>query len=443
MFLFPQVTPDKRRSSDGDIFLRCKPRSAPPPVAPKLRRVSLEHPTLPTVPERSTGLSSVLESTVTATATCQATSNLAPFTSDVTDGFSPAIFSPTPQQQHSPLDDIITALEKICVEFTGLDCRTDPDGGRRDQRVSSKYNNNNDDVFDEKPPSGRPQQEFFNEGFNYVNPTFEDLEPVLYRSTFQFTPRSGPERREVASGLSKVSAELSEVSSGLSKVSAELPPYFQSRGTCRTPTSPRNNGESSKEQKVKKSGVPSNLDLPKSLASSSGRNPDRKGSNGTRRDSSPSEELEIVKNILAKLDFQKYKRRLSLDTDRKASAMEEKSPKPPRHNKPSSSEKFKDLFHILKPNAESSSSKKTQFALSRSLSFSNAEENIYTENEELDNKSSDNPNKLFTLPRRFPTSQPTKVNILFLFNVVRIFFFYEHFLPLCVYFYCAIEYAYY
>lgn len=250
-----------------------------------------------------------------------------------------------------------------------------------------------------------------------MNPTFEESEPVLYRSTYQFTPRSGPERREVASGLSKVSTELPEVSSGLSKVStelskvsAELPPYFQSRGTCKTPT--WNNGESSKEQKVKKSGVASNLDLPKSLATSSGRNPDRKGSNGTRRDSSPSEELEIVKNIFAKLDFQKYKRRLSLDTDRKASAMEEKSPKPPRHNKPSSSDKFKDLFHILKPNAESSSSKKSQFALSRSLSFSNAEKNIYTENEDLNIKSSENHSKLSTLPRRFPTSQPTKVNIL-------------------------------
>ncbi|KAG8201301.1 hypothetical protein JTE90_016783 [Oedothorax gibbosus] len=239
----PTQASEKRRVSDGELFLRCRPQ---PP-----RRVSLD--TVQELTQHTPQVSPVA-------ATCQR--------GDVTAPFGPAIFSP------SPLDDILTALEKICDEFAD-----------EEDNPSSKAPR--DDVFDEKALRCH----------EYVNPAFD--EPPLYRSELVFSP------------------------------------------------------------KVPQHG----------------------------RDSSPSEELETVKNILAKLDFQKYKRRFSLDT-----AMEHKSPTPKM-----TGERFQDLFN-WKPNREK------PFLLSRSFSFSNGEEHIYTEIKDTLDK------KILTLPcQKTHASQPAKM----------------------------------
>ncbi|XP_055929410.1 rho guanine nucleotide exchange factor 17-like isoform X2 [Argiope bruennichi] len=509
-----------RRCSEGDIFLRCKPR--PPPVAPKQRRVSLEQGTLPAVPERRTTLSRVLENSHPAPASvCQTenTSNFASFTNAVesgvtcraeaADGFSPAIFSrslpassATTKQPQSPLDDIITSLEKICDEFTLPEkvSKRPERVGRRYTAVdsyqdSSSYQRGNDDVFEKKQatsnssqqttggssllnhswqspsehagsrnvlgPRGSPlkpsEYEISNNTFEYVNPTFvqdddEESEPVIYRSTLQFTPKP-PDRHAVSATLQVSSPKLSSpyrversASSCSDNHSAGFYQNFQSKDSSdnnttwrksndvQTTVLDRSSGDlqiqtvrsdqrqvfkkddkhrdeacptSGSDSKLKKPVVASKPELPKVLTSSLVsqdtdylRLKDKKAHDGTRRDSSPSEELEIVKNILANLDFDKYKRRASLETDRKAFDMEEKSPKPPRAQK-SGSGKFKDhLLDLLKPNSESPKNPKYRpLGIIRSSSFSNAEENAFLEDREKAKELLQSPKKISTLPR--------------------------------------------
>lgn len=186
------------------------------------------------------------------------------------------------------------------------------------------------------------------------------------------------------------------------------------------------------DQKPKPPAVAPKPDIPKILTLSSSASPvqghqtntdERKVDDSQRDVSSPSDELEIVKNILANLDFEKYKRRYSLDD------MEEKSPKPPRAQK-SSSVKLKDLFDLLKPNSDSSSgSPRKPFGLCRSSSFSNAETiasdknppSFFVQNEENDDLSPlpDDTKKMSTLPRRkSPSRQTFTVSLVFtlLFN---------------------------
>ncbi|GFS94328.1 uncharacterized protein NPIL_439271 [Nephila pilipes] len=520
-----------RRCSEGDIFLRCKPR--PPPVAPKQRRVSLEQGALPAVPERRTTLSRVLENTLAIPAReCQTetTSNFASFTSSVESGvtcraeaaddFSPAIFSyslpassAATKQPQSPLDDIITALEKICDEFTlPENVSRRPEGvGRRYSSVyqhpdSSAFQRGNDDVFERKQSSSIPFQqtssdsqilnlnraspyenaatrevpgtrsnplkslkyELPSESFNYVNPTFtqdddDETEPLIYRSTLQFTPKS-PDRHAVSATLQVSSPKLSSSfrversssscsdSASSSSPSAGFYQNFQSKdindssaNRKKPPDAPGNISEStsnalqlftlnsdqrqvlSKDDKqrdeicptfesnpkIRKPNVAFKPDLPKVLTSSLASQKsdslgvkDKSTYDGARRDSSPSEELEIVKNILANLDFDKYKRRASLETDRRLSDMEEKSPKPPRAQK-SSSAKFKDLFDLLKPNTDNlMGSSKRPFGLCRSSSFSNTEENSFMEDREKGKELPDTIKKTSTLPRGKSKHQP-------------------------------------
>ncbi|CAL1272731.1 unnamed protein product [Larinioides sclopetarius] len=507
-----------RRCSEGDIFLRCKPR--PPPVAPKQRRVSLEQGSLPAVPERRTTLSRVLENSHLAPASvCQTenTSKFASFTNAVESGvtcraeaaddFSPAIFSrslpassATTKQLQSPLDDIITSLEKICDEFTLPEkvSKRPERVGRRYSTAdsyldSSSYQRGNDDVFEKKQITSNASQqtsgncrilnhsrqcpcehagsqdglgtrdnplkpseyEFLKSTFDYVNPTFvqdddEESEPVIYRSTLQFTPKP-PDRHAVSATLQVSSPKRSppyrverSASSCSNNHSAGFYQNFQSKdssdnnaiwrksGDVQTTILDRSPGDlqiqtvrsdqrqalnkddkqrdeacptSDSDPKLRKPVVASKPELPKVLTSSlvsqnteSLRVKGKKAHDGARRDSSPSEELEIVKNILANLDFDKYKRRASLETDRRASDMEEKSPKPPRAQK-SSSAKFKDLLDLLKPSSDCpKDSNKRPFGLCRSSSFSNTEENTFMEDREKSEELPEAP-KMSTLPR--------------------------------------------
>ncbi|GBL95415.1 hypothetical protein AVEN_154814-1 [Araneus ventricosus] len=506
-----------RRCSEGDIFLRCKPR--PPPVTPKQRRVSLEQGSLPAVPERRTTLSRVLENSHPAPASvCQTenTSNFASFTNAVESGvtcraeaaddFSPAIFSrsllassATTKQPQSPLDDIITSLEKICDEFTlpeKVNKRPERVGRRYSTADSyldsSSYQRSNDDVFEKKQTTSKSSRqttgncrllnhswqcpcehagsqdglgtrdnplkpsEFLNSTFDYVNPTFvqdddEESESVIYRSTLQFTPKP-PDRHAVSATLQVSSPKRSppyrverSSSSCSNSHSAGFYQNFQSKDSSDNNTTWRKSSDvqttilerspgdlpiqtvrsdqrqvlnkddkqrddecptSDSDLKLRKPVVASKPELPKVLTSSlvsqnidSLRVKDKKAHDGARRDSSPSEELEIVKNILANLDFDKYKRRASLETDRRASDMEEKSPKPPRAQK-SSSAKFKDLLDLLKPSSDSpKDSNKRPFGLCRSSSFSNTEENSFMEDREKLKELPDAPKKMSTLPR--------------------------------------------
>ncbi|GIY92267.1 uncharacterized protein CEXT_525081 [Caerostris extrusa] len=215
-----------RRCSEGDIFLRCKPR--PPPVAPKQRRVSLEQASLPAVPERRSTLSRVLENTLASQANeCQTeTPKFASFTRAV-------------------------ESSKICDEFTlPEDVNKRPEGvGRRystgdRHRGITSFQRYNDDVFEKKQTNANTSQqasgesrvlnhcpweharppevpgtvkpsdyEVVNDSFSYVNPSFaqddeDETEPLIYRSTLQFTPKP-PDRNAVNATLQVSSPKLS------------------------------------------------------------------------------------------------------------------------------------------------------------------------------------------------------------------------------------------